>query len=596
MTIAETDPPAVHDPDADDHVVGGHRTRESFFAQHGLSTADVLIIGLAFFLCTAFTPFLLAPSWTPRAALVLAALPVGGVSLAVRVKRRERTAIIATLALVWALVSALQAEVPLLAIKGTIGREASLVMLVASIGLWSLGSELSVRGKQVLLKALLAALALNAAVGIGQVLLRPQRGALALLDGRAHGLANHPVYFGALMAAGVGVSVATWTTRREWASAGLVVLFAGAASVSGSRVALVAGLAVTLFCGGFHGIRRACASAAAFIVGTAAGVYAASHVPVSGVAQPSAIGRMSTTGSNTSERLQLWRYGWKSVLDNPVFGTGVGNFRAATQGRYSAEFTAASARSDVAPWFDAHNVVVEFAVATGLVGLLLFSLFVASAVWRARGPFVAAAAAIAITWLLEPAALITLPLACLLVGVAGVEPPVFAGGSTKLTRTAGVCVGLGLLCMAGLLVADLRLKQAVDSGDPQRIEAAIGPFWRDPIASDLVAQSLTIDGLEDRTVGTQAVDWSRRSTDYEPTRPGWWDKLAARQFFFGDAEAARESLERSLELQPWRIESWNGMLNVATATNDATLEARAREALCVLGEPGCTEKSDDNDE
>lgn len=73
------------------------------------------------------------------------------------------------------------------------------------------------------------------------------------------------------------------------------------------------------------------------------------------------------------ERMAHWQAGWEMFSDRPWLGYGIGNYPAAYP-RYS-----------IAPWTDplghAHNVPLNFAAETGVVGLAAYLLFVAAALW-----------------------------------------------------------------------------------------------------------------------------------------------------------------------------------------------------------------------
>ncbi len=145
-------------------------------------------------------------------------------------------------------------------------------------------------------------------------------------------------------------------------------------------------------------------------------------------------------------------------------GWGFGRFQAAVQGKYSPEFVAATARSDIGqPWFDAHNIFIGTLVAVGAIGFVLIWGWVALAARRCAGPLAWGAAALFVTWLLQPAALPTLPLAALMFGAAAVErrsadgvpasgPPIWGR-----RRLAGAALALGILLGGLLVVNDVNL-------------------------------------------------------------------------------------------------------------------------------------------
>lgn len=588
--------PAADESIAPDGVIGRIDPVMSGFGRLGLSSSDVLILAFAGLLCIAFAPFFLVPSWTPRMGLVLAALPAGLLSIAIRLKRREVAALVGVAALLWAGLSSILSDTPRISLVGAIGRESSVMVFVAAIAMWSLGAELTERGRRVLVDLLLVGFGLNAIFGILQYVVRPQRGSLVLEAGRAYGLTSHPVYLGAFMAAACALVCSTWEVRRWWANWAFLGVFAVGVGVSGSRIALLSAVALATYALWPGGWRRVATAIGLLAIGNgvavAVGRLTTNAESVAGEAAglggESVLDRVPTTASGLAHRLDLWEYGVRSVLEHPVFGTGAGGFRSAVQARFSPEFTRLHVRDDSAPWFDAHNVVVEVAVAVGIIGLLLFGAFAVSVSFRARGPLAIAAAAIVFTWSVEPAALSTLPLVCLLIGASGTSDAVFRANSQLVRQLGAGAVGVGVVVAAVFLAAELRLKVAVDSGRPERIEPAAGAFWRDPVAQDLVAQAWANDAANDPASITRSLDAAQHVVALESNRPRWWDALAIRQLQAGDTDRAIESFKMAVELQPWRLDSWRFLLALAQATDDAALEQRAMAAVCELQLQECT--------
>jgi hypothetical protein len=275
-----------------------------------------------------------------------------------------------------------------------------------------------------------------------------------------------------------------------------------------------------------------------------------------------------------------------------VFGWGFGRFRVATQSRFSADFVRTSARDEVRQaWFDAHNVVLNVAVGVGVVGLVLILVWL----WQTRNvssPAMSFSIAVALTWLAQPAGLATLPMVAIVWGAGYREPQPDVGHTTATARrpaVSAVLVGLGLVAAFSLFIADSRLKHAVDSGDPERVESAAALYVGDAVVADIVAQTWFNSDVADDLAGPRVIEWSQRATDREPDRPYFWNQLGYRQAVFGDLVAARDSFERALQLQPWNLQSWRYLDQLAVQIGDDDLEQHAQQALCELGEPNtCT--------
>jgi hypothetical protein len=291
------------------------------------------------------------------------------------------------------------------------------------------------------------------------------------------------------------------------------------------------------------------------------------------------------------DRKQAWIYGLKSFLHQPVLGYGPGGFRGATQHRYSSNFVRTVANDErFSAWFDAHNVLIEFLVATGIVGVLLLAVFVWKAVRPARGPLLAVAVAIGLTWVMQPLSISDAPIAFLALGAASTGTVVVAErrtGSRSRIGAGVVAAVLGVLLTAGYAFVDLRLQAAVNSGDAVRIENAARPFGDDAVVADIVAQGWANAYLFDHADKRHLQTWALKVVEREPDRPYWWSKLASTQMNFGDTTGARTSLDRALALQPLSPSAWPLLLELAKRTNDTALEATAHAKVCELQIRGC---------
>ena len=356
---------------------------DSVFARLGLRSGELVVLAVAFFFCTAIGPFFVFPSYTARMALILFTVVPGVCVLVQRARLGDRAALAASTLAAWIVLAALLSGAPRLALFGVAGRESSALVAVAALGLWALGSELSERARQLLVPVLFAGLLLNAVVGLLQTLLTIDSGTLSRAGERATGLTTNPVYFGSLMAGGVAIAASRFRHRHNpMLMVSFVALFAFAINLSGSRVALGAAIVVLLYFAVRCGPRIGWWLPTAYFVGTVA-----STVITSIAGEGTATSRV-TTGS-TGDRLAIWKYGWTAFVDRPVFGSGLGRFRSAIQEHLSAAFVRDNASDDFQPTiFDAHNVVVEWTVAIGVIGLLLVAVFAwyagRRASWRTR--------------------------------------------------------------------------------------------------------------------------------------------------------------------------------------------------------------------
>jgi O-antigen ligase len=560
-----------------------------------LSSGDFLVLAAAFFFCTAIGPFFVFPSYTPRMVLLLVALLPGVVALVRLALRRDRAAVAACALAVWIVAAAFFSGAPRLALGGVFGRESSALVAIGALGLWALGRELSEVGRSRLAPVLLTALALSALVGFLQILLSIDTGVFARTADRASGLTTNPVYFGSLMGAAVILAAARWRERQHPAlMLAFVGVFAFAVDLSGSRIALAATVLVLAYITVRTGVRRGWPLPVAYAVGT---LFSVGFVAAVGDGGQGAADRVASGSS--SGRIDVWRYGWSAFGEHPVFGWGLGRFRAAIQEHMSADFVRDHAPNDRVPIiFDAHNIIVELTVTLGIIGLVLAGVFAWQAGRRASGALAGFVVVIAVTWLLQPAALSTLPIAMIVLGASrreaadnapdgltssSTDAPAVSSTPTSPSRISAFALAVGVVPALWLTAADLRLKSALDAMDARQIDAAAGWFPTDPVISDLVAQAWFVEEEFDQTLRPNVLEWSNRTTEVESDRAYWWARLAGRQFAFGDLDGVKASLDEALDRQPWHSMSWALMELYAVRADDPALQADAHARLCELG-------------
>jgi len=539
---------------------------------------DLLLPGFALALCLAggFGLFVF-DSYTPRMALLLSA-GVPGLLIVARAARVGDLAARMAVGLVgWLLVAALFSGEPLLALKGTVGRESSGLIVVLCFGVWGLGRSASQVAGRLALSALLIGLGLNALVGFAQVGFEVSTGPFALQFDRATGFTPNPVYFGALVATGAAVSA----SRIDWQlhyRLGAVAVFAAAVNLSGSRVALLAGLVgvavAGLRCRRDHWTHVA-APALSYVLGIAVSMLITSQLS-SGTTSTERV-----VSANGGGRLQAWHYGLEAVVERPVFGWGLGRFRAATQGRFSADFVRTSAFDDrTQAWFDAHNVVLGMAVALGVTGLIVVIAWVVVASRQLRGPLVPGLVVLGLVLLVQPAGLALVPLALLIVGLAADVPRVER--RPALSRATLLLVLVGIALAAYLAISDLRLDRALEVGDSRPIASAAAAFPRDSVVADLVAQSWYLDVLLGEPAEDEFREWSERSISAEPDRPYYRSAYAFRLIELGDYDEARRQAEAAIDLQPWHVGAWLALRAIGERTEDTGLTASATGRLCAM--------------
>jgi hypothetical protein len=556
-----------------------------------VSVAEAAPGVVALVLCIGFSTTSMLPAWSLRFAVLLAVSLVGLVALGRLAVGHDVAAVLAVALAAWALLGGALSDNPRVALLGQLGKEWSLVILIGVLAVWAIGRSMPVGAERLLVLGVILGLGVQGLVGLVQVLVQNEGGELGLQAGRAKGLTANPVYFGALMAGAAGFcAVSALRSRRDrfvpWVAG--VGAFAVVTNLSGSRIAVAGAGAVLLGLVALDRSRRGLAVLGA----AAAGVVIAELLfRALGSSDTSGAGRSTTLAGDG--RRTLWGYGVDAITEQPLFGWGLGRFRAATQGDFSADFVRVSAPNEkTSSWFDAHNIVLEYAIATGIVGCLVFVAFVVFAVRRARGPFLALFLGIAATWMLQPASVSTAPLAFLVLGaaaprVAAEQRPYWVSVLMRVAAVAGLLVG------AYYVVADWRLARAKDAADFSEVESAARWLPRDAVIADLVASAAALElgeGVDEATL----IRKSEAVVALEPDRPLWWVQLGARHFLFGDDAAARAALEEAVALEPWHPDAWTLLEDIATRTGDEALAAEAHARYCGvhIDAEGCSDAED----
>lgn len=553
---------------------------------------DEYLLGvIALLIPVAYVDAFFVPSWTPRMALLLVVLPLGTLHL-LRQARTKDTAARSAICFLLACTSAtIISGAPLWNVRGGFARESSLVFVGGFFALWALTRTVSVSGREFIVRASIAGLALSGLVGVAQLVAQPTDGFLQMIGNRPSGLSVNPVYFGALMAGAGAIAARAWTRDRVGPAVGAVAVgsFAGLVNLSGSRGAALAFVLAIVF---------VAATATERVQGAKAAVAAILGVALTSVSSPLSSGRDTldrTTESDVAARgldgrSQIWRYGIEAFIERPLRGHGFGQFRAATQRHFEPDFVRrflTDSRTDA--WPDAHNVVIQYAVVGGVIGVTALVVFVLVAVKTARGATAIAAAVIGFTWLLQPATLATLPIAALWLGAA--MPFARPGGDPvgsdaepagDPSRAPMLLVAMGILVAVSLVGLDNRLDQALNSGDVQKFSTWARLAPDDPVIAATTAGLHTKAGP--RTAG---VAWSKKVVELEPHDAVGITDLSRRLLEIGRTSEAVEVIERALEVDPYNSFALETALVVGDVAGLPELESSARAGLCELARPGC---------
>jgi hypothetical protein len=541
--------------------------------------------------------------WTPGMIVIWLIAPTAAWALATGLLSRDLRGVLLGLFAAICLLSSAISDAPWVALLGGVGRWNSAVVFVAGLGCWALAARLSQFGRWLLVHAVLAAAALSGLAAIAQMILKPTQGLLRYILDRPSGFAVNPVYFAAQVSAAAAFFAYRLARSVDWLHIGGFTFFAFLTAITSSRAAVLGVLAAALAAIVVNRSARSMSILGAFV----ASVAMAEGFQRLTASSQRASGRLTADGLGT--RVDMWQFGLRALADRPVLGYGAGQFRAAAQRYYSDEWVLTTNGDDaLAAWFDSHNVFVQVAVSFGVVGLILFILFLASNVRRAAGPGIWMAAVMFVSWLLQPAVIQGWPIGMALlgasasgfgVGASGREQPLPAGprlrtlGGPRWVALALAAVGVFLA--ASFWFGDRAARQALESRSTE-LPRSMWMFTRDPVFANGMGNAHFNPATPGSSTKDYDLTWLERSTEFEPTFPLWWAELAVRRFGYGDIRGARVAAERGIELQPNHNQSWLVLRLVAQRTGDEELLVEADEVLCRFGLGKCGGSAKPQDE
>ena len=581
MTVAE----AESNLTLDEVVPEWPRSTRSQFARWNVTTHDVLVLVAGAVFCVGTGPFEFS-SWTPRMAALLAGLPLGTVILVRLAWHRDKAAVAALAFLAWGLIGALASAAPMRSFLGEVnGNTQSVVMFAGVFGFWAIARTLSERGRTLVGPVLVAALGVSALVGALQIVLDVRTGILGAVGGRAGGLEGNAVYFSTELCGALAWCASTALSSAQSRTRGInlvgVAFFGLAIGLSGSRVSIIAIIVVcAAVCWQARSLRSMTVPTAA-----ALGLIVSVMMQRSIDAGADSVQRFAGVGGEG--RPDLWRAALSAFRERPVIGWGLGRVRPAIQHFFSPEFVRLYQGDDFTrTWTDVHNVVLQMLVSVGVIGVMILVLFVVLANRGANFALALAAVAISLNWLLQPTGLYSLALAAVFLGAAGTGASLTSDRAHRWLRAVTVCcVVVGVSAALFLVVADLRLRHAVDRGDRAAIRSAAAWFGDDPFVIDIfIVDSYSPKVASDRLHREAAA---RRLTELEPDVPTWWSELAMTQYDNEDLAGMRRSIDRALALQPNHVRSWVQLVMYAHKVGDDQLEASSRHRACELGAPVC---------
>lgn len=503
---------------------------------------EIFAAVVAALLPVAISPVVYSYTFTPKLAVLLLVAAVGVPRLVVLALRGDQ-AVPARAALVFlavALASSLHSPAELLAFFGSYGWGTGWVFWCAVMGAFAIGASLHDRGRELVGRGLLVGAGVNAVVEIFQEALRLNSPVVGLYQGtQADGLMGNPIYLESILVGALALTLVRAQRSSAWLA--LATLLAAGLELSGERYAIVLLAALALYALAVVRSRRGLGFVVALGVGYGAAYLGTSHLLHERIA--------ASVASNP--RILLWKTLARALPHEVLLGFGPEGTMAA-QTRYSS--LALARKLAVGTYFaDAHDVVVEVAVTTGILGLLAFGAFGVVALRHARGPLLGFAVLAVAVELIEPLNVGVTPLVFLALGAAagaGTIGPAVDGSRAELAaRTA--LVACALAAAAALLVGDYEVNQGIlDYNFSQaRSGAQVLRVWADPaVLAANVADNRSIAFSDPHHWLPITRYWRAVAVQREPTNTLLWEELADSDVAIGHDRRAIAEYQRSLVL------------------------------------------------
>ncbi len=552
--------------------------------RQGPSAWGTVAFGIALVVPLASVPVVDLPTWAVRWALLPA---LAGLGLPLLALVRERAARWALAWLAWAALATALAPQPVVAFWGEYRVGTGLVFLLAVAGAWAIGARAGADAARPVATGLLAGCTANAVIAIVAQLTDLTAFGVAPQYGRAVGLYGNPVYLAELLTGGLWIALRRLDRRPGAGAAAAAVAIAAAIELSGSRAALVLiGVAALVGVAKAPGRRFVMAAVVAGGVALGAGVAAIAPGSATGTDRVSTV---AVADSGIAPRAATWEAALSALGSRPLWGWGPSGTLAATGPRRT--LTVARDEGPDMMFADAHDLAVESAVTTGVVGLALLVAWLWTAVAAARRSrarsegLLGFAALVAAVSLVEPAHVGVTPLAALALGAAGGFAAV-APCSSPHRRALPIALGaLGAVASAWLLAGLVALHQADLAGNPGAAQAAARrlPAWGEPDA--VVGRLIGYESITERSprLLDEAIGWWASAAERDHADPSRWDDLAGALEHAGDLPSAAAAYRHALADNPWSARALNGVVRIGAPGGFSPAEmAAARAKLAQL--------------
>jgi hypothetical protein len=584
-------------------------------------------------LCLAFSPKVNSVTFTPKLAVLLLFAGVGIVPLArlvvsVSPLRWPARAAVAFLAV--ALVSALVSPSPSIGFFGLYLWGTGWLFWLGAAGAFAIGASLGAPDRRLLIAGLLVGALGNALIAVFQVVQNVSSPGLALYNGnQADGLLGNPIHLEALLLGALALVLGrvcrsplrVCRSPLRWGA--VVLLLAVGLEFTFERLAIPVLVLLVLYALYAYGLRR----------GGAFGLLVAVGYGIAYLGGGS--GLRSRVSSGTGEttfglRLRVWLQSAHYVLHHPLLGVGPGQLRTAMDSSATLSFFQRVLVGRVLT--DAHDIFVEVAVTTGLVGLACFLVWLFGAARIAgRSALLGFAAAMIAVELVEPINVAILPLAFLALGAATAvrsrpeevcKPVSSAGAMDVEPKPAGkldgrgkapyalvtniVALALALFLGVTMVTGDAYMFHGTNAGPGRPYDLAAAtvasrllPYWPDSALE--VGQIEAFNSLNRAPNSavdlTKARNWTAVAVSRDSHNPQLWTLLAVADVDLKAYGPARADYNRALAYDKWFTQAlqglgqlagiehnWSGAVHfyrlaLTTAVNDAMMTAGLRELL-----------------
>lgn len=538
------------------------------------TTLDLAVAGASFVLPLAYSPTLQSGFWSPKAAVLLVIAGGGLGSLVTLLVSRDRGAWVGMAFVTVAAVSSATADRPLQSLLGLYGWGTGVVFWLACLSVWAIGRRVTNSGVSLLTHALVGTAAMSSLVGILQVVVDLSFIDLEPYAGRGYGLLGNPIHLGGLCAAAIGLLAWAWPGRSSWRLVPVVALVAAGLQASGTRIALLAAVAVVLWAVARSGFQR---STPTLFLGLALGLGLATVLPdVPGTANAFERASEGSTSGSLTPRLETWLSARHAIAQDPALGAGPGRFRAATSPHRTLAMEQAEGPDRI--FVDAHNVVVELAVTTGLLGLVAFLAWLASMRPGTHRPLAGFAVALGLTALVQPLTVGLAPLAFLALGASATRSrePAPRRALIAVSTMVGVTAAVPLAVI--LLLGDYAAREAsldFELDDAARAERLL-PSW--PQQATIVAKVQLYRSIlaapDDPVLLQEAVNWRREAVARDPSAPSLHNELGELLLAVPDLDGAEAAFGEALERDPQSFRAALGLGYTAQERGDARAAAR----------------------